>query len=179
MIPRLLPLVLALTLVAGVVTGCTPEPAPSPTATGFATEEEAFAAAEETYRAYVDALNQVDLSDPETFEAVYAWTTGELNSADRKTFAQMHADRWTVGGQSQVALVAPRQMGGPDGTEVDLAVCVDVGAVTLTDETGASVVDSDRAALQSTLVSLEPSSSSSTGLLITNIVGREGEPECV
>ncbi len=50
----------------------------------FASEEEAFAAAEETYRAYVDALNQVDLSDPETFEAVYAWTTGDANADERK-----------------------------------------------------------------------------------------------
>ena len=53
--------------------GCTtPEPTdPTPTPTSaFASEEEAFAAAEATYRAYVDALNEVDLSDPETFEPV-------------------------------------------------------------------------------------------------------------
>ena len=54
----------------------------------FATEEEAFAAAEETYREYVDALNQVDLSDPETFEAVYAWTTGDANAKERERSSQ-------------------------------------------------------------------------------------------
>lgn len=40
-----------------LVTGCTPEPAPTPSPTGFASEAEAFAAAEATYRAYVDAVN--------------------------------------------------------------------------------------------------------------------------
>ncbi|MET0860918.1 MAG: hypothetical protein ABW091_07810, partial [Microbacterium sp.] len=80
MIPRLLPLSVALVLASAALSGCTPQPAPTPTPTGFATEDEAFAAAEETYRAYVDALNQVDLSDPETFEPVYAWTTGEANA---------------------------------------------------------------------------------------------------
>jgi hypothetical protein len=38
--------------------GCSPAPEPEPTPTpAFASEEEAFAAAEETYRAYIDALN--------------------------------------------------------------------------------------------------------------------------
>lgn len=50
---------LALLAVAGAtLSACTPAPAPSPTPTAaFASEEEAFAAAEETYRAYNDAGN--------------------------------------------------------------------------------------------------------------------------
>ena len=83
MISRVARVTLALAIVLGMATGCQPEPEPSPTGPVFATEEEAFAAAEETYRAYVDALNQVDLSDPETFEAVYAWTTGDANAGER------------------------------------------------------------------------------------------------
>jgi len=58
-----------------VLVGCTPEAAPTPlplpTATGFASDEEAFAAAEATYRAYVDAVNarraDPDAPDPTTF----------------------------------------------------------------------------------------------------------------
>src|SRR6188768_3952981 len=87
-------------------TGCFAPPDPEPTPL-FSSEEEAFAAAEATYRAYVDALNQVDLSDPETFEEVYAWTTGEANAGARKSFSQMHADGWIVGGESQVTKVEP------------------------------------------------------------------------
>ena len=80
MIRRAAAAAIVLALALGMTTACQPEPAPSPSGPVFANEEEAFAAAEETYRAYVDALNQVDLSDPETFEAVYAWTTGDFNA---------------------------------------------------------------------------------------------------
>ena len=82
---RLAPAALVLALVTGVATGCFAQPDPEPESTPlFASEDEAFAAAEETYRQYVDALNQVDLSDPETFEDVYAWTTGEANAGARE-----------------------------------------------------------------------------------------------
>ncbi len=89
-------------MVAPVVAGCAPDPAPAPTtAVSFSSEEEAFAAAEETYRAYVDALNQVDLSDPGTFEAVYAWTTGEANADERKvSHARCTRIDWSGSGSS-------------------------------------------------------------------------------
>ena len=102
MISRVAAAALALAVVLGMTTGCQPEPTPSPSGPVFANEEEAFAAAEETYRAYVDALNQVDLSDPQTFEAVYAWTTGEANASEREgCLSQMSRGRWTVSGQSR------------------------------------------------------------------------------
>lgn len=50
-----------LTVALGCLTGCapTPESSPTPTSTpAFASEEEAFAAAEEVYRAYNDAENR-------------------------------------------------------------------------------------------------------------------------
>ncbi|MFJ4175686.1 hypothetical protein [Microbacterium sp. NPDC089696] len=44
--------------VGGMLSGCAPSPAPTPTPTpAFASDEEAFAAAEEVYRAYIAALN--------------------------------------------------------------------------------------------------------------------------
>src|SRR6478735_4515131 len=126
------------------LTGCTtpepPEPTPTP---AFSSEEEAFAAAEETYRAYVDALNQVDLSDPETFEEVYAWTTGELNASDRKGLSTYHADGASVDGDSSVLLIAPP----PGGSVLEgdgIAVCLDVSDVMVTDAHGSSLVDPDR-----------------------------------
>ncbi len=86
MIARLISGLLGTILLLGVLTGCgaAGEPRASTPAPLFSSEAEAFAAAEATYRAYVDALNQVDLSDPETFEAVYAWTTGDANATDRE-----------------------------------------------------------------------------------------------
>ena len=55
-----------------MLSGCVAEPAPSPTPTSpFASEEEAFAAAEDTTRAYVDANNGVKDFDVWSFYAEY------------------------------------------------------------------------------------------------------------
>lgn len=133
-----------LVVTALLLSGCVASPEVEPSATPpFASDAEAFAAAEETYRAYVDALNQVDLSDPATFEAVYAWTTGEANAAARESFSQMHADGWVVEGPSSfhgfhgVAYT-------PDIGEVTGNLCLDVSNVAVWDKDGGSVVPADR-----------------------------------
>lgn len=178
MIARLAAVTLTLALVGCLTTGCQPEPDPSPSGPVFATEEEAFAAAEETYRAYVDALNQVDLSDPETFEAVYAWTTGDANAQARQTFSQMHADRLVVSGESRPTIVMPRELGGRGLGAVEVAVCLDVSAVQLVDSGGQSAVDAGRPDVQSMLVSMISSDDSPTGWIISKFAGRSGEPTC-
>lgn len=161
-----------------LTTACTPAPGPqpSPSPTGFASEEEAFAAAEETYRAYVDALNQVDLSDPETFEPVYALTTGNFHEDERKLFSEYHAEGYVVSGESTVALVEPLTWEKNVQTAT-LAACVDVSEVELVDSEGKSLVSPDRVDIQSTLVTLT-ASSTSTDWLIRDIEGRAGEPTC-
>ena len=64
--------------IATTVSACTPEPAPTPTPTGFASEDEAFRAAEETYRAYVDALNaRLELAESRHVRTRLCWTTGD------------------------------------------------------------------------------------------------------
>lgn len=145
MLARVAAVATALVLMVGVATGCQPEPTPSPSGPVFASEEEAFAAAEETYRAYVDALNQVDLSDPETFEAVYAWTTGDANEGARKTFSEMHAEGWTVTGASTFDGFGLLEF-SPDVADaiVTTEVCLDVSSVAVTDASGQSVVPSTR-----------------------------------
>ena len=125
---RLAPVALVLALVTGMATGCFAQPEPEETPP-FASEEEAFAAAEETYRAYVDALNQVDLSDPETFEDVYAWTTGDANAGARESFSQMHADGWVVSGAIGSHTIEPESLSKADRNVVQLAVCLDVSGV--------------------------------------------------
>ena len=171
-------IVIAAMLAVGALAGCGPTaPTPTPTPTGFASEEEAFAAAEATYRAYVDALNQVDLSDPSTFEEVYRWTTGDANAEARESFSQMYADGWTVSGISEVALA--QALGADDSTDtVVVAVCLDVGAVDVLDASGESVVSPSRGSIQTMTVLAAESASSDTGFLISSIEGREGEPAC-
>jgi hypothetical protein len=180
MISRVAAVSAAVAIVILVASGCQPEPAPapSPSTAAFATEAEAFAAAEETYRAYVDALNQVDLSDPETFEAVYAWTTGEANAEARKSFSQMNADQWSVTGDSEPTLVQPREWGGSAQSEMEVSVCLDVSGVSLTNGAGESVVSEGRPDVQSMLVTMTYSADTATGWIITEFEGREGEPSC-
>ncbi|HET6302682.1 hypothetical protein [Microbacterium sp.] len=178
MLPRIVSGLVALLLAGASATGCSGQPAPdpsTPSAPAFASDEEAFAAAEETYRAYVDALNEVDLSDPATFEPVFAWTTGEANSGARREFSEMHANVWTVTGETRVALVAPHET-SESGTSLD--VCLDVSDVAVVDANGQSVVSPDRRNIQSMRVVLTAGSASPTGLLIADIDGREGQPQC-
>lgn len=160
-------------LALALTTGCMPEPEPTPSPTGFASEEEAFAAAEETYRAYVDALNQVDLSDPETFEPVYALTAGEALDAAKSSFTRMSADRWVVGGKSVVTIVEPAGV-NIERREVSLAICVDVSGVTLVDRDGVSQVGS-RPPEQSLLAVVAQGRGT---WAIQSFAGREGEPTC-
>lgn len=178
MTSRLTPTLVALALVAAVLSGCTPPPEPEPTpGPPFATEEEAFAAAEETYRAYVDALNQVDLSDPDTFEPVFALTTGELNNLDRQGLARYHADGVTVSGSSEVVALEPIR-GGPDMATVFLAVCLDVSSVVVTAASGESLIQEDRVDVQTLEIEVVQGPHSGAGMLLTGIGPREGEPTC-
>ncbi|WP_375384522.1 hypothetical protein [uncultured Microbacterium sp.] len=170
--------IVALALAAVIMSGCSGQPDPVASTPAFTSEEQAFAAAEQTYRNYVDALNQVDLSDPQTFEAVYSWTTGDANAAARKSFTQMSADHWTVSGKSVASTVAPILAGDEWMDSVALAVCLNVSDVDVVDESGQSKVSATRGAVQSMRVSLTSSHASPTRWLVSTIEGREGDPVC-
>lgn len=160
-------------LVLVCATACAPEPSPTPTPTGFASEEEAFAAAEQTYRDYVDAVNSVDLASPETFEPVYDTLTGDALASAKKSFTSMHGDGWTVSGASVISLVQPSV--APTSAEViALAICVDVSAVALVDRYGVSQVGNrpDVQSLAATVVE------ESGDWRIATFDGRDGSPEC-
>lgn len=165
-------LAVAAVLMSGCRTDAPVEPDPEPT--GFATEEEAFAAAEETYLAYIDASNQIDLADPASFEAVFDWTTGDANAADRKAFSQMHADGWHMEGVTRVPVIEP---GAREGDAVTLLVCQDVSDVDVSDSAGDSVVPEDHPDLHAMTIHLTPAGSA-TGWLIDRFTSREGEPLC-
>lgn len=167
----------ALAVVGVLLSGCISEPKPVETNTPFATEEEAFAAAEETYRAYVDALNDVDLSNPKTFEAVYAWTTGELNASDRTGLSKYHADGYSVSGASIVQKLELESVDLSAG-DVHLAVCLDVSGVDVHDSQGTSVVDPERVDVQTLTVEGHFDAMSETGIRLALIGPRDEGPEC-
>ncbi|WP_460723220.1 hypothetical protein [Microbacterium aureliae] len=172
---RLASTFLALGLAAAALTGCDADPAPTETPPPFATEEEAFAAAEATYRAYVDAVNSVDLADPESFEPVFRLSTDELNANDRHGLSKYHADGVRVEGESVVVLIQPLEY--EDG-DVTLGACLDVSQISVTSAQGESLVDPDRVDVQSYEVRLKPAADSETRMKISGIGPREGEPTC-
>ncbi|WP_162815416.1 hypothetical protein [Microbacterium arborescens] len=172
--------VAAVLAVALLTTGCgspasspTPEPtatAPSPTDSDTA----AFAAAEATYRAYVDALNAVDLSDPTTFEPVYALTTGDVQEADREALSNYNSQNVTVSGSSRITSI--EFAGSVQQDRVQLAVCLDVSTVEVRAADGESLVSPERVPIQSLLVTVEETNGGHP--VIVRIEGREGNPTC-
>ncbi|MGQ2913808.1 hypothetical protein [Microbacterium aurantiacum] len=170
---------LLLALVTGaLLTGCAPdasEPTPTPS---FSSDEDAFAAAEATYRAYVDALNQVDLSDPATFEPVYAWTTGDLNASDRTNYSRWHAEGYRILGDASILSLSPAPAGVSPGAAVSLATCYDVSGVDVLDASGASLVDESRPDVQSLEIQFVEDTETTTGLAIESIGPATGETPC-
>jgi hypothetical protein len=133
-----------LAFAASALSACTPAPEPTPTPTAaFASEEEAFAAAEETYRAYNDALNAVDTSDPSTFEPVFALSSGDFEAADRESFSELHAENYTLWGETRLILFEGIKT-EEERAKITALVCLDVSESGVADETGASVVPPDR-----------------------------------
>ena len=168
MILRLAAATVALVLTAGVVTGCSDPAGPPEPTPAFTSEAEAFAAAEATYRAYVDALNKVDLSDPETFEDVYAWTTGDANANERQTLSGMHADGWVVTGQTRIGSFEGQRF-SPTGIDIVTArVCSDISEVQVLDKDGQSVVSEERPAVYALDVVFVEAPSTETGLAISS-----------
>lgn len=142
-----------------------------------AIEDEAFAIADATYRAYIDALNQVDLSDPATFEEVYRWTTGETRATVQKSLTTMHADGWNVTGSSKVTLTSHRtQDADADTTVID--VCLDVSSVDLTDTVGASMVAANRGDFQRMRISVAIGDAMGRTGQVTFIAARDDGPVC-
>ncbi len=140
-----LPTRLAILVVAvALLVGCTPDPVPTPTPTAaFASEEEAFAAAEATYRAFTARLNDVDTTDPQTFEPLFELSSGEFEAADREAYANMHTNQVVVEGETKIiSFVGTRSL--EPFKVVDANVCLDVSEVHVTDSAGSSLVSPDR-----------------------------------
>ncbi|WP_261167256.1 hypothetical protein [Microbacterium sp. Marseille-Q6965] len=172
------PLVAALAVgITLALSACAAEPEPEPTPTGFTTEAEAFKAAEQTYRAYVEALNGADLQNPSTLEPVYNWLANGALEATREEFTTMSASGWTKTGTTVASFVEPVP-GSFRGSALSLNACLDVSDVEVLNTDGTSVVSADRSDVQALLVDFTWSTETRTHLQISGVTGREGEPSC-
>lgn len=163
----------ALLMIAGL-SGCTPEPEPTPTPTAaFASEEEAFAAAEEVYRAYIDASNHVNVSDPETFEPLFDLASGDFEAADRKSLSELHAENYTLRGSVSMAHFDGVSSAYPYDV-ITATICVDVSKSDVVDSSGNSVVPTTRPDMNPLRVTFRQSDDS----LLIDRADREEAAKC-
>jgi hypothetical protein len=133
-------------IVALSISACAPplpEPTPSATVSGFASEEEAFRAAEATYRAYIDALNEVDL-DPTSEIDPLRYLAGPALAAERSGRATFDELGVHLRGPMKVVSVS---RGTSDLVTARLTVCVDVARARLLDDSGKDVTPRERGVL--------------------------------
>lgn len=135
-------LLCALALAATMLAGCAPEAEPTPTA-AFASEEEAFAAAEETYRAYNDAVNEQreneSAQDPQEF------LTGLALESDINSTRMFEENGVQIVGPGLVPSITGTNAdltGNP--TQVTVQVCLDVSETQVVNSDGADVTPPDR-----------------------------------
>ncbi|HEX7834119.1 MAG TPA: hypothetical protein VF479_01480 [Pseudolysinimonas sp.] len=152
---------LGLTLLAAAgLAACTPDdpvipPDPLPSSTPvFASEEEALAAAEDAYGAYLNSADEISAESGKDPERIEQFASGQLLEDALEGFSQLHDKHWRTVGSSTVDSFTEQF--------VDLAspvvvayVCVDVSAVDVLDEDGKSVVSPDRPDRQAFEVTFE------------------------
>lgn len=141
--------------VAGSIVGCTPQSAPSPSpstsASAFSSDDEAFAAAEATYRAYVDATNarRVDptsLPDPNDFLSGQAL---ESSLATQEAFEEKGI---RLEGRTIIRSVSPINFLTQSAT---IHVCFDNSGTRLVDNAGMDVTPVDRSVIGGLVVIVE------------------------
>ncbi len=126
-----------------LLAACTPEPEPNPTKTAlFASEEEAFAAAEETYQEYLDAYASIDASDPKSYEETQPFIAGDYAAAEREGLSELRAEGLTRKGTSVLVAFEGTRFVKPD--RIEAHACTDVSGTDIVDAGGNSVVSPDR-----------------------------------
>lgn len=133
----------AMGLALAACIACTPTPAPSPTPTGFASAEEAFAAAEATYRAYIDAVNS-RRRDQNSGPAPASFLTGPALDAELASEARFTDAGVSLKGDMRVH--ALHRLASTYRT-AELGVCLDVTNTQVVDAAGNDATQPDRAGL--------------------------------
>lgn len=173
--------VIAAIAVVLLLSGCVPtspdaSPTPSPTpAPVFASEEEALAAAEEAYAAYLAVSNAVFAdggAHPERLESV---ATGEFLTDEIAGFERVRENGWRSVGLTTYRNVVLQTYSELDRVGVvGIYVCEDVSAVDVIDSAGVSVVSSARP--DTTTLQVLFDLSASDGLLISSREAWSNDP---
>jgi len=149
-----------------LLTGCgggdpIPTLPPTPSATPiFASEEEALAAAEEAYAAYLSGWDLVASEGGVEPERLSEWAVGDFYQEELEGFETFRDNNWRAVGQSRLhsAKLQYLDVTGQDAFPLAAYVCVDVSALDVVDASGNSVVSPSRPDLQAFEVFFEISS---------------------
>ncbi|GAA5209131.1 hypothetical protein [Microbacterium kyungheense] len=153
MILRATTVTLGFAAAAVMLCGClapAPEPTPTPTAV-FASEDEAFAAAEETYRAYVDAAN-ARREDPDSEPDPQSFLVGDALERDvdsRRELAELGLQLVGSSSVTDMSFISADVSTG----DVVIQACYDSGGARVIDKTGVDVTPADRDA--TVMISIE------------------------
>jgi len=148
---RSLPSLLTAALVAIVLSGCLPTPSPvepephaSPTPL-FATEDEALAAAEEAYAAYLRVSDLIASEGGANPERIAPYVTGEWLQVELSAFRSFEATGKRIVGATTVTSTALQRL-DQDHDQIELVVysCSDVSGSRVIDKSGADVTPQDR-----------------------------------
>ncbi len=126
-------------LIVAALTACTPDPTPTPSPTGFASDEEAFAAAEDTYRAYIDALSARQTGD-ESVDPL-DFLTGQALEDAINSDRQLELEQLELSGPITVTSIEPK-----DATDYSASAhaCVDMSQARVLDASGTDITPPTR-----------------------------------
>jgi len=143
--PRTIHSILAVAFACALLTGCD-SPAPrqpdptTPAAPRFASDEEALAAAEEAYGAFLETADQIVRDGGADDARLAPFLSEELYMEESEGFAEMRADGRRGIGYTTFTLVLQRW----DPGSLVVSTCQDITNTDLVDAHGQSIVTSDR-----------------------------------
>lgn len=127
-----------------LLSGClapAPDPTPTPTA-AFASEEEAFAAAEQTYRAYIDADN-ARRSNPNSVPDPQSFLVGQALEDDIDATTSFDQLGLRLIGDTEIRVI-DFVASNPVLGDVQIDACIDATQTKVLDSSGKDVTKSDR-----------------------------------
>jgi hypothetical protein len=129
-------------MILAALVGCAPESKPSPTPTpAFASEAEAFAAAEEVYRAYNDALNAKRGGDAEADPTLYLTGLALESDIDAAQYFDQRGQQLLGNGE---IIFFHGESAAPDAGSITAEICLDVSGTRVMTKDGVDETPVDR-----------------------------------
>jgi hypothetical protein len=139
-------------LTLAVLSGCSPTPEPEPTPTpAFASEEEAFAAAEETYGEYIEAVNARIAGESSPSPQDYLMGLALETDIDSERYLEEQQLR-TSGSISMTSFSGTALKDNGRETTITAFVCLDATQIRVLDSHGTDITPAERGDVVAQLV---------------------------